>query len=124
MPEFHKVWIDQCEAARDIKEAFGTPKALGYLIGEKLMNFIRAADSRPEFAGELPDFIEEIKDIFEPGEIRAYLDEVRHVGPWAHVSTDEVYEDLVAAGAIEEDVVGAAEDVILLNRIRKLLLAP
>jgi hypothetical protein len=123
MLEFHKVWIDQCEAARNIKEAWGTEKALGYLIGEKLMNFMRASDQRPEFAAELPRFIEEIRTIFEPWEMRKYLDGVRRVGPWAHVSTDEQYDYLLAAGAIEEDVVEAAEDVILLDRIRKLLLA-
>jgi len=48
MREFHKIWIDQCEAARDIREAFGVQKALGYLIGEKLLNFLRAADQDPE----------------------------------------------------------------------------
>ncbi len=36
MIEFHKVWIEQCEAARDIREAFGLEKAIGYLVGEKL----------------------------------------------------------------------------------------
>ena len=33
MGEFHEIWIEQCEAARDIREAFGLQKALGYLIG-------------------------------------------------------------------------------------------
>src|SRR3990167_7743876 len=31
MIEFHKIWIDQCEAARDIREGFGPEKAIGYL---------------------------------------------------------------------------------------------
>ena len=124
MPEFHKVWIDQCEAARNIKEAWGVQKALGYLIGEKLMNFIRASDQRPEFAAELPNFIQEIKQIFEPWQIRGYLAGVRRVGAVAHVSTDEEYATLREAGAIEDDVVHAAEDVILLDRIRNLLIAP
>ena len=123
MPDFHKIWIEQCQAARNIKDAWGTQKALGYLIGEKLMNFMRASDQRPEFAAELPCFIEEIKQIFEPWEIRGYLEGVRRVGALAHVSTDEEYETLREAGAIEEDVVHAAEDVILLDRISKLLLA-
>ena len=123
MPDFHKIWIEQCEAARGIKEAWGSHKALGYLIGEKLMDFMRASDQHPEFAAELPGFIEEIKTIFEPWEIRGYLEGVRRVGPLAHVSTDEEYETLRDAGAIEEDVVGAAQDVILLDQIGKLLLA-
>jgi hypothetical protein len=41
MEPFHKVWIDQCDAARGIKERFGDRKALGYLIGEKLVMFSR-----------------------------------------------------------------------------------
>ena len=59
--EFHKVWIDQCQNARGIAEAFGTEKAMGYLIGEKLPNFVRAGGERPEFARELPNFVAEIK---------------------------------------------------------------
>jgi len=47
MIEFHKIWIEQCEAARDIREAFGLQKAIGYLIGEKLLDFLRAADQDP-----------------------------------------------------------------------------
>src|SRR5574341_1309300 len=77
MPEFHKIWIEQCKAACGIKEAWGTHKALGYLIGEKLMSFMRASAQRPDFAAELPGFIEEIKTIFEPWEIREYLEGVR-----------------------------------------------
>ena len=61
MGEFHEIWIEQCEAARDIREAFGLQKALGYLIGENLLNFLRADDEDPAFAGELPRFVEEIK---------------------------------------------------------------
>ena len=37
MIEFQKIWIDQCEAALDIKDAFGLEKAIGYLIGEKFL---------------------------------------------------------------------------------------
>jgi hypothetical protein len=35
--------------------------ALGYLIGEKLLNHIRAADSGPEWAEKLPFFVAELK---------------------------------------------------------------
>jgi hypothetical protein len=34
MHEFADIWIQQCDAAREIREAWGTKKALGYLIGE------------------------------------------------------------------------------------------
>ncbi len=45
MIDFHKIWIDQSDAARGIKEEFGTKKtkkALGYLIAEKLLNVVQA----------------------------------------------------------------------------------
>jgi len=29
--DFHKIWIEQCEAARGIENEFGTDKALDYL---------------------------------------------------------------------------------------------
>lgn len=48
MDEFSDIWIEQCDAARDIRESWGTQKALGYLIGEKFLNYIRASDSRPD----------------------------------------------------------------------------
>jgi hypothetical protein len=34
--QFHKIWIDQCEATEGIREHFGLQNALDYLIGEKL----------------------------------------------------------------------------------------
>ncbi len=122
MIEFHEVWIDQCEAARDIKDRWGVEKALGYLVGEKLVNFIRASDTHPEFAAELPAFVEEVQQIFEPQEIRGYLDGVRRIGPLGHVSSDEEYEELRAAGAVEDDPVNMAEDILVLERVKRLLL--
>ena len=123
MVEFHKIWIAQCDAAQGIQESFGTEKALGYLIGEKLVNFIRAADQHPEFAAELPEFIAEIRRIFTPADLRVYLEGIRRVGAFAHVCTDEEYEDLQATGAFEEDAVGWAEDVVIVERIKGLLFA-
>ena len=123
MGEFPEIWIEQCEAARDIRQAFGLQKALGYLIGEKLLNFVRAADEDSAFAGELPRFVEEIKQIFDRVEIETYLDTVHGVGVLGHVSSDEVYEEMREAGAIDEDPVGWAEDILLIERAKTLLLA-
>ena len=71
MDEFSDIWIEQCDAARDIREAWGTRKALGYLIGEKLLNHIRAADSDPSWAAKLPLFAAEIKRILTSEELGA-----------------------------------------------------
>lgn len=96
--------------------------ALGYLIGEKLVNFVRAAEQHPEFARKLPNFIAEIKRIFEPWEIREYLVNIRLVGAFGHVCTDDEVEVFRAAGAIDEDPVRGAEDVLIVKRIKELLL--
>ena len=123
MTEFHEIWLEQCEAARDIREAFGVQKAIGYLIGEKLLDFLRAADQDPAFAGELPRFVEEIKRIFDRAEIQTYLDSVHRVGPLGHVASDEAYEEMREAGAIPEDPVWWAEEILLIERAKRLLLA-
>ena len=89
MDEFSDIWIEQCDAARDIREAWGTRKALGYLIGEKLLNHIRAADSDPSWAAKLPLFAAEIKRIFTSEELGAYFATTTRVGSIGHVATDE-----------------------------------
>ena len=122
MIDFQKIWIDQCEAARDIREGFGLEKAIGYPVGERFLNFLEASDRHPEFAAELPGFVEEVKEIFEPGESQAYLDGVHRVGALGHIASDEAYEEMQAAGAFAEDAVERAEQ-ILLERTRALLLS-
>ena len=122
MIEFHKIWIEQCDAARGIRERFGTEKALGYLIGEKLLEFVRASHTRPEFAGELPSFVAEVKEIFSPSEISVYLGNLKRVGVQGHVLTDGQFEFLRDAGAYDENIVRGAEDVIIMGRIREMLL--
>ena len=55
--EFHRIWIEQREAARGIEEEFGTQRALAYMIGEKFINFLEASDAKPEFRAELLAFV-------------------------------------------------------------------
>ncbi len=57
MNEASQDWKDRCQAAWEIKERFGKEKAAGYLIGEKLLEFLRVSDRRPEIACEIPNFI-------------------------------------------------------------------
>ena len=63
--DFHKIWQEQSAAARTVRERFGVENALDYLIGEKLLNFAKAADQAPEFAAELPRFQAAVWEIFE-----------------------------------------------------------
>jgi len=122
MIKFHKVWVAQCEAAQDIRARWGIQKALGYLIGEKLVEFLRMADRVPEWYEQVPMFVAEIKQIFSPEEICQYFDSVRRIGPLGHVLTDEQFEEFYAAGAVEDNVVEGAEDVLRVGRARRLLL--
>jgi hypothetical protein len=72
--EFHKIWIDQCEAAEGIRENFGSLKALDYLVGEKLCSFLMAAESEVLFAAEVPAFVAKLRRLFTAEEIHGYLD--------------------------------------------------
>lgn len=59
------IWIEQCEAARSIEAEIGTDKAIAYLIGEKFLNFLEAAEGNAGMRAEIPAFVAEVKRIFE-----------------------------------------------------------
>jgi hypothetical protein len=71
--EYHKIWVEQCAATEDVRERFGLESALDYLLGEKLFSFVAASEQDALFAQELADFVAEIRRLFTPAEIRAYL---------------------------------------------------
>ena len=80
--DFHKIWIEQCEAARGIEDDFGTQKALDYLIGEKFLDFLEAAETNTDSRGEIPAFVAKIKEIFEPWQRAQYLEIARKTEPF------------------------------------------
>ena len=123
MSDFSDIWVEQCEAARDIRDARGTRKALGYLVGEKFLNYIHASDDDRSFAEKLPLFAAEIRRIFTNEELGAYFATTTRVGAAAHVTTDEQYRTMRDAGAFDDNVVTGASDAILFERARQLLLA-
>jgi hypothetical protein len=53
----HEIWIEQCDAAQDIKLRYWLKAAFDYVVAEKLLNFASAATQHPEFARELPRFV-------------------------------------------------------------------
>ena len=71
--DYQKIWQEQCEATRGIRERFGVEDALDYLVGEKLVNFAKAADQDPKVAAELPRFQAAVWEIFNPYELRGYI---------------------------------------------------
>jgi hypothetical protein len=127
--EFHKIWVEQCDATDGIKERFGLQNALAYLIGEKLFGFVQAAETRPEFAAELPDFLKEIRRIFTPLQISGYLGYLERTRFLPPPEPEPVY-DLGIKEEFEEDEgddlenpVMGAEELLRFARIKAMLLA-
>ena len=82
MTEFHKIWIDQCEAAEGIEDDFGTQPALEYLIGEKFLDFLEAAETDDAFKDEITAFVVRIKTMFEGWQLTAYLETAKKSEPF------------------------------------------
>src|ERR1039458_636165 len=72
----HEIWIEQCDAAQDIKLRYGLKAAFDYLVAEKLLNFASAAAEHPEFARELPRFVSQVRLMFTPQEMRTHIAQV------------------------------------------------
>jgi hypothetical protein len=98
-----KIWIEKCEAARMIEDEFGTDKALRYLIGEKFLDYLEAAERLHDFRAEIPAFVAEIKTIFEPWQLAEFLKTARQTEPF----DPSIYDD-------DEDM--DAEDVEMERR--------
>lgn len=78
----HTTWLEQCEAARGIEDDHGTQKALEYLVGEKFLNHLEAAENDADFRSEIPAFVAEIKTIFERWQLAQYLETARETEPF------------------------------------------
>jgi len=65
------------------------PDALNYLVGEKFIDFLEAANEDAEFRAELPAFVAEIKTIFEPWQLAEYLETARQTEPF----DPSIYDD-------------------------------
>jgi hypothetical protein len=124
--EFHKIWIEQCDATKEIHDLFGLQRALDYLIGEKLFSFVAAAEQTPEFAAELPLFVAEIRRIFTAQEICGYLDDLersKFLSPPepeddSDLEDDEDFEDVI----LDNPVLGAQE-ILRFARVKEMLQA-
>ncbi len=123
--EFHKTWIDQCDATEDIRESFGEKNALDYLIGEKLFTFLMVSEQDPQFAAEVPAFVDEIRRIFTATEIRDYLNNLERTRFLAPPDPDLEIDDLDDETADEpwhDNPVMGAEELLRFSRARHLLL--
>lgn len=115
------IWIEQCEAARGIEDEFGTDKALSYLVGEKFLNFLEAAETDAEFREQIPAFVAEIKRIFEQWQLAEYLEKARQTEPF-DPSLDEEEDSEVVEMERQNDVRRSANDLLLVERAKEWLL--
>src|SRR5215218_8674680 len=112
-----KIWVEQCEAARRIEDEFGTDKSLAYLVGEKFLNFLEAAETHPDFRAEIPAFAAEVKTIFERWQLAEYLETARQSEPFdPGIYEDEDPEDIEMHR--QENVRCSAQDLLLVERAR------
>ena len=122
--EPHKIWIEQCEAAEQIEGEFELPKALDYLIGEKFLNFLEAAETDPDFRTEIPAFVAKIKEIFERWQLAQYLETARETEPFDPTLFED--DDETDAEEVEEmrrdDIRQCTRDLLLVERAREWLL--
>lgn len=117
-----KIWIEQCEAARNIEGGFGREKALSYLLGEKFINFLEAAETDAEFQAEIPAFVAEIKSIFEPWQLAAFLDVARESEPFDPRLYGEDDDPEEVEMLRQDDIRRCANDLLLVERAREWLL--
>jgi hypothetical protein len=120
-----EIWIEQCDAARQIEAEFGTQNALDYLIGEKFLNFLQAAETDADFRAEIPAFVAGIKTIFEIWQLAEYLETTRQSEPFDPSLDDDEdegsYPELVEMERRDE-LRRSAADLLLVEQARGWLL--
>jgi hypothetical protein len=121
--QLHKIWIEQCEAARGIEDQFGTQEAMKYLVGEKFMHYLQAAEKDAEFRAEIPAFVAEIKTIFEPWQLAEYLEKAGWTEPFDPSIYDEEGEDAEFIEMERKDNLRrAANELLLIERAKEWLM--
>lgn len=121
---FHEIWKEQCEAARGIEDEFGTQKALEYLVGDKFLNFLEAAETDADFRAEIPAFVAEIKTIFERWQLAQYLETARETEPFdpGLFEGDDEFDAEEVEDMRKDDIRQSTRDLLLLERAREWLL--
>jgi hypothetical protein len=133
MTHLREIWIEQCEAAEGIEDEFGTQKALEYLVGEKFLNFLEAAETRSDFKAEIPAFVAKIKTIFEPWQLAQYLETARETEPFDPELFEPRQDPVLGEEEIEfnakevedmrkDDIRQCTRDLLLVEQAREWLL--
>lgn len=133
MAEPQKIWIDQCDATANIENNFGTQPALDYLIGEKFLDFLEAAEHEDSFREEVPAIVARIKTTFERWQLAACLKTAKESEPFAPALFEPRSHPVLVDEKIEfdaeeiedmrkEDIRQCTRDLLLVERAREWLL--
>ncbi len=119
-----EIWIEQCEATRQIEAEFGTQNALDYLIGENFLNFLQAAETDAEFRAEIPAFVGGIKTVFETWQLAEYLETARQSEPFdpSLYDEDEDIDPEFVEDERQDELRRSAADLLLVEQARGWLL--
>ena len=119
-----EIWIEQCEATRQIEAEFGTQNALDYFIGGKFLNFLQAAETDAEFRAEIPAFVGGIKTIFETWQLAEYLETARQSEPFdpSLYDEDEDIDPEFVEDERQDELRRSAVDLLLVEQARGWLL--
>jgi hypothetical protein len=110
------------ESARGIAADFGEEKAMGYLIGEKFLNFLEVAETDGDWRKAIPVFVAEIKALFQPSQIAVFLNTPRRLGPLGHTADDATHRILRDGLEESERLREDARNLMLLEWAKELLL--
>ncbi len=126
MLNLHKIWIEQCDAARGIEVEFGTVDAIKYLVGEKFLSFLDTAEKNAAFRAEIPAFVAEIKTIFEQWQLAEYLEKAGWTEPFDpnlyDDEDDEDYDPEEIEMERKANIRRVAREMLLLERAKEWLL--
>lgn len=111
-----------CEAARGVEGEYGREKAMGYLIGEKFLNFLEVAETNREWRGAIPAFVAGIKALFEHWQLAEFLNTPRRLGALGHVASEETHRMFREAQDESERIREDARNLMLLEWAKELLL--
>jgi hypothetical protein len=121
-PTPDEVITDWCEAARGVEDEYGREKAMGYLVGEKFLNFLERAETDREWRQAIPSFVAEINALFEPWQLADFLNTPRRLGVLGHTADDEGHRMLRAEWEEEERIREDARNLMLLEWAKEFFL--
>jgi hypothetical protein len=121
-PTPHEIIADWIEAARGVESDYGVEKAMGYLIGEKFLNFLEVAEQNREWREAIPTFVAEIKALVEPWKLAEFLNTPRRLGPMGHTISEEGHRAFREQMTEEERIREDARNLMLLEWTKELLM--